>query len=82
MDTFRISELQELEEEFAPAGVDMYSGPDTAEPLTDAEMAMMDAAYRRDDRMQNIRHISKNDSVGYEDEDEDEYNGVRPLDFV
>jgi hypothetical protein len=83
MDTFRISELQELEEEFLPEGTEFYSGPDTEEPLTDDQMARLEAAYRGDTRIQTVRRSTQAESVGYDDESEDdEYRGVRPLDFA
>lgn len=82
MDTFRISELEELEREFLPEGSEFYAGPDTAEPLTDAQIAKLEAAYKNDTQLQTMRRASETESVGYDDVEEDEWGGVRPLNFV
>ncbi len=75
MDSFRTSELSELEEEFLPSGTDFYAGPDVEEPLTDAQVAELENAVPRrpaDAAMRKVRE---------EEDDEDEYRGVAPLRF-
>lgn len=80
MSSFRISELQELENEFMPVGEEFVSGPDVDEPMTDQQIAEMERLYKKDAQLQSMRRAEDFESAGMDDDDVEE-DLVKELDF-
>jgi hypothetical protein len=75
MDTYRKSELEELEDDFFDD--DVYRGPDLDEEPSAHQILGVEAMFRADTRMRQVSKAILQNSVGYSDDGD----RVRPLDF-